>query len=422
MSEQITRKASAIWAFLLTITLGVSAAQASSPDLFGLGARGAAMAGAVVSNARDFSAVYYNPAGLIAAGISQFSIGYQRGDYNLEMNRDDYDVDSADNLILGFTFPIPLGGVMENRLAVGVSFLIPFAAILEADVRPPESPLFIIVENRPRVIGLQAALSIRITDWLFVGGGVLALAELVGGIDIAPNERGQLGTVVRDELVADYAPIIGLLVEPIDWLAIGVTFHGVSSAEFTFPITADLGSQFPIDVPRLNVVGIAQYDPMQISTDVTVHPVPELTIAAGITYKWWSAFENPIERTTAPVPEQDPAEFSNIVVPRLGAEYEHSLEVLTLLYRTGLFWEPSPVPEQTGNNNYIDSARLGVGAGLGVRWQELTFDFGFQWQHLAERTHTKDPELVRDPENPGLPDLTGAGSIFVTAIEVGLLF
>lgn len=395
---------------------------ASSTDLFGLGARGAAMGGAVVSNVSGFASVYYNPAALMVLGQRQFTVAFQRADYGLELNDENYDVDEAMNLILGFNVPIPFGGVLADRIAFGLGFVIPFASILEADVRAPETPVFILVETRSRAVGLHASLSVKILDWLFVGGGVVALAELIGGIDIAPNDQGQLGSTIRDELVADYAPIIGLLMEPTDWFSFGIAFHGASDARFTFPVRADLGPGFPVDVPTLDIAGIAQFDPANISTDVTIRPVEGLTLAAGVTFKLWSAFQNPIVNTTEPVPEQDPAGFVDVWVPRLGAEYELTLGEVELALRSGGYWEGSPVLQQVGNHNYLDSGRLGIGLGAGVLWSGITFDLAVQAQFMSSRTHTKEPELVRDPENAGLPSISHTGTIVVSVFEVGLTF
>ena len=406
----------------VSLVLAVGHASASSTDLFGMGARGASMGGAVVSSASGYSCVYYNPASLMVLGHRQFSVGYQRADFGLELNDADYEVDEVSNLLLGFNVPIPFGGVLADRFAVGFGFLVPFASVLEADVRAPETPVFIVVENRPRVIGVHAALSVKIVDWLYLGAGVVALAELVGGLDIAPNETGQLGTVVRDELIADYAPIVGIHVEPTEWLSFGLTFHGVSDARFTFPITADLGPEFPVEVPLLNIAGIAQYDPMNLSTDVSYRPLPNLLVAAGVTFKRWSAFKNPIRNTSPAVPEQDPAEFVDIWIPRIGAEYLMTLSEVSLAYRLGGFLEPSPVLLQVANHNYLDSDRFGLGLGLGVSWRGLTADLAVQLQFMRDREHIKEPDMVRDPENAGLPSISHGGNIIVSVLEMGLAF
>ncbi|MBN1944795.1 MAG: hypothetical protein JW797_03925 [Bradymonadales bacterium] len=396
--------------------------RASSQDLFGLGARGLAMGGALVSNVSGYASVYYNPAALGRLGQRQFVLGYQRADYDLTLNDAAFEVTAASNLLIGLSTPIPLGGAMQNRLALGFGFLLPTTSVLLADIPAPEEPYFAVVGNRHRTVGLHVGLALRLADWLHLGGGVVALAELVGGLKVAPNELGLLGSEVRDELVADYSAIVGLLVIPLDWLSLGVSFHDASAARFTFPIETDLGPEFPIEVPLLDVSGTAQYDPLQVSADVTVQPFAGLALAVGFSFKRWSAFGNPLVNTTTALPPQDPPDFSDIWVPRLGAEYIRGLGPVTAAFRIGGFFEPTPVPEQVANHNYLDSDRWALGLGTGLLWRGLKADLGFQLQWMPDRMHVKDVEQIRDPENPGLPRIAHRGSIAVFTLEVGVAF
>ena len=239
---------------------------------------------------------------------------------------------------------------------------------------------------------------------------------------VSPSETGDLNTSVRDELIADYAPIVGTWISPTDWLSLGVAYHGESAAEFTFPITADLGPAFPIEIPQLNVAGIAQYDPLQLSLESTFSLASGLIVSTGVTYKRWSRFENPIENTTDAMPEQDPPLFRDIFIPRIGAEYQQHLDWVDLVYRLGGFYEPTPVPEQIGNNNYLDSDRVGLGLGTGIVWEGIHFDWALAVQFMAERRHTKTPSEVRDPENIGLPFIDHRGFIVSSSFEMGVSF
>ena len=51
-------------------------AQAHAPDTYGFGSRASAMASAAAADATDFSAGYYNPAGLVGAPGLSLSLGY----------------------------------------------------------------------------------------------------------------------------------------------------------------------------------------------------------------------------------------------------------------------------------------------------------------------------------------------------------
>ena len=108
---------------------------------------------------------------------------------------------------------------------------------------------------------------------------------------------------------------------------------------------------------------------------------------------------------------------------------------------------PSPVPEQTGQSNYVDNTRVGVavGAQWNMKFGELTVVPGFQLQgqQLLSRYHEKKDELIRDEfpdgsvdelrepipqseglqtNNPGWPGFSSEGWIFAGAISVSLLY
>ena len=59
------------------------APRANPLDAFGFGSRAAAMGGAVAADVSDFSANYYNPAGLALAHGFELTVGYIRADHSL---------------------------------------------------------------------------------------------------------------------------------------------------------------------------------------------------------------------------------------------------------------------------------------------------------------------------------------------------
>jgi long-subunit fatty acid transport protein len=424
------------------VLVGLAGTASASPvDLFGYGARGGAMAGAIISSAADHEAVYYNPAALAFAERPTFAIGFQRADFFLELEGEESPGLGAPALFFGFGVPLPFGGFLKKRLTLGLGFVLPQTSILIAAVPAPSQPSFLLVENRAQTVSLQGGLGLRVTDWLSVGVGFLALAELIGDISVAPNDEGRLGSRVRDQVIADYSPVFGVLAKPTDWMAVGATYHGESSAAFELPITAELGSGFSIPIPRLDLVGTAQYDPRQVSAEASFVPSAGVRVAVGATWKQWSAFQNPIVYTAVPenlptelCPQkvagaeegqvgcvQPAPEFTDTIVPRLGAEWVIEVGAWEVIPRAGLAWEPSPVPEQDADQNYLDNDRLIVAAGLGVRYDDISVRVAGQWQHLMERTETKRASLLADPEsNVGYPEITHSGEVFFWGIELGL--
>ncbi|TNF26973.1 MAG: hypothetical protein EP329_20290 [Deltaproteobacteria bacterium] len=411
-------------ALVVALALASPSADASPVDLFGLGARGLAMAGAVDSTAGGFEATYYNPAGLAFDRRPSFALGYQSASFDLTLNGEARAAREAPVLTIGFGVPLPLGEPLKDRLALGLAFAIPQSAILIADIPRPGAPSFVIVENRAQTVSVLGALAVRVSRELSVGVGALALAELTGDIAVAPNEEGKLGTRVKDELLADYALIAGAAYRPTPWIDLSLTWRSASTARFSLPITADLGESFGIPLPRLDVSGTAQYDPAELAVGVGARPAPWLLAAVSGVWQRWSAFPQPVAYTAVPegTPAQPPPDFHDTVSVRLGFEGRFRLaDDVTLLPRLGASLEPTPVPDQTGFHNHIDGNRVVLALGAGVLIGPVRVELAGQAHLIGERTSTKDPALVPDPAtNPGAPTITGSGTIFVGALQLGL--
>jgi len=436
-----------------SIISGISAlcwlapAYASPVDLFGFGARGQGLAGAIGATAEGFESVYYNPAGLAFERRPSFAIGYQTGSFDLRYGIGDAALAEsatldAPALSIGFGVPIPFGGLLEDRLAIGLGFVIPQTSILIADIERPSDPTFILVENRAQTVTIQAALSFRISDALAIGVGTIALAELDGEIEVAPNAAGRIGSKVKDELVAGYAPVAGVMLRLLPravgigdgglssdrprfrslyGLALALTYRGESKAEFNLPLNADLGESFGIPIPEILVHGFASFDPTEVSLEATVRPLDVLAISLGATWEQWSTFPLPIDYAAVPegTPPQPLPGYEDVFSFKLGVEGDFALTPdFSLRPRLGFSFAPTPVPDQVGFHNHLDSDRLIFALGLGARWGRVRLDIAAQLHDLAKRTATKTADT---PEtNPGFPSITSSGHFLFGAVELGV--
>lgn len=409
----------------LALTSGfASPAAASVLDLFGYGARGLALAGAAATTAEGHAAVYYNPAGLGFERHRTFSLGYQHAVFDLSRDGEAADAPGAPATLIGMSIPVPLGGAMTDRLTLGAAFVIPFGSVLLARVPRPGEPSFVLLESRAQTVSLQLGLGARLCDWFSVGAGFIALAELGGGIKVAPNETGRIGSTVHDELLADYAPTAGALARLGRGVSAALVFRGESKATFSLPLDANLGETFPLPVPPLDITGVAQFDPRQVAFELSGRP-PGLpvVVAGGATWKQWSRFPNPIVFTAVrpgDAPQPAPG-FGDTWVARVGAEGTFGDAStgggggggLTYKPRLGYAFEPSPVPPQTGFHNYVDNDRHILGVGLGLAWRSLRLDLGGQWHHLVLATEHKVP-------GGDVETYKHAGDILAWGLELGV--
>jgi len=252
----------------------------------------------------------------------------------------------------------------------------------------PDEPRLALLDTRTQVVSIVAAAGVRITDRISIGGGVLALAALVGEIRIAPDAGGRIGTVSEQQLVIDYAPIVGARVAVTRALRIGATFRGESRSEYDIVITNRLGARLPLEIPTLRIAGVSQFDPMQLALEAAWRPRPQLALAVGATWKHWSAFPQPAMNATRGAPPLPAPDYHDTVVPRIAVEYVGApRRTIDLAARAGYFFEWSPAPAAKPEHTLLDADRHVVTAGGGLVWHgpagALAVDLFAQWHQLA---------------------------------------
>jgi len=412
-------------------------AKAGTQDLFGFGARGPSLSGSFVAMARGFESVYYNPAGLSYGKGTSFSFAYQAGIFDLDLRTPRSEVasrwkspDLTSGVSFGFDVKLPLLGALKDRLALGVGLYVPTQELFSAKLPSPYTPQLWIGGSNARSVAIQAALAVKATNWLRIGVGIRALASLHGSIAVAPNQTGNLGSSVEDELVVVYSACAGLVIQPHgDWF-IGVAWRDKLVAPFDVPITVDLGDALPLRVPQISIAGNANYDPMQLAIGLGWKPMAGLSIEAGMLWKHWSPFGLPIKNATANIPPQSPMSFTDTVVTRLGIQGRFEVTELTYLsVRAGYAYEPTPVPHQSGEHNFLDPDRHIISSGIGFSMEfkatKITADLYGQLHMLAPRVHTKSfgpDNSLWATQNQGFPWVGLEGQLYSVGATVGLQF
>ena len=377
-----SRRSARLAAAVLAVTVAVArGAGASEPEMFGMGARTPGMAGAGVADAEGYDATYTNPAGLVGPTERRLTLGYVHAGYRLNLDGAHRPVDNTDGLLLGADIPIPFGGVLRDRIALGLGFYFPFGVINRARAPFPDEPRLALLDNRTQVVSVLVAAGVRVHERVDVGVGVLALAALVGTISIA-DLGGRITTVAEEQLTTSFAPIIGARVRTLRWLTLGAVFRGESKSTYDIDITNSLGSALPLTLPTLRIAGVAQYDPMQAAVEAAFKPLRWLTIDAGVTWKHWSAFGLPTENATLGAPPQPAPGFADTAVPRLAFEATRHWIHWSLAGRAGYYFEPTGARGPV----LLDADRHVLTFGAGVTWTgrltTLQLDAFVQWHHL----------------------------------------
>jgi len=422
---------------MLVLTGPGRPAQASVPDHYGFGSRSTAMAGAVAADAVDFSAAYYNAAGLVSAPGIEVSVGYLYNWQHLSINDVDTEVAPVSGLVGGVVAPGKLFGI---PFAFGIATHLPDNGISYIYARRQGVPRWELYDTRSQLLYLSANLAIQPFDWLTLGGGIAYLSATRGSFgirgqaDILSPYASKLQHEVDADLTAVRFPQFGLRVLLERWGAIGVVYRGQSNLDLQLDAHLEGTVDFAgIDIPLLydlDTHTIASFTPRQVAIGLSFQRVERLHLNVDLTWVNWAAYESPtadiwarlqvepppgtpVELPDEPLPTKVvPPGFENRLVPRIGVEYRLPLygeprpvrghaeprELLELPLRAGYVYEDSPVPEQTGVTNLVDADRHTVTAGLGLSLNapgevfpgSLHLDLHAAFSALPERAMLKD--------------------------------
>jgi len=415
---------------LLGIALGIgllmapATARAGVFDIFGFGSRNVAMGGAATASVDDHTAVFYNPAGLtqrkvihlglsFASYIQNLSIEHRNpGDESLEARAPESPIG------VGFGVVFPLGGKIDNRVALGLAIYLPVARALRLEALEPSTPRWYRYNTLADKLHILASVAVEITDWVSVGVGIQALADLDGRVDLEldlTNER----ITRRDasvQLVTTAMPVVGLLFTPLEGWRIGLSYRAALSLSYEIPLVFDFGEAADLVV---DISGTDLYTPHTITLG-TAYDFEDAGVLVSLDAELalWSYAPDPSLRVAVRgegtlleelglgdllnlqpgrVPD---AGFSDAITIRAGTEYT---PLDWLLLRAGAFWRQSAVAPQTGATTYLDSDAIGGALGGAITFPDpLEID---ERPFLLDifASITGHPTEVVDKEDPGNP-------------------
>ena len=413
--------------------LAPAGVHATPADFFGFGPRSQALAGTGTALGQGFETTYSNPALLSRSEQPEAALGWQAAHFSIDVHGPGVDPDITSRGLAGTYFglvlPLPLGGPLQDRIAVGVGTFSPQRLLVRARVLAPERPQLPLLSDQVQSLNAAAGLGVDLGYGLSLGMGALALAQVVGDVVVSTNSDGRVGAQVEEQMVAAYTPVAGLAWDLDGETFLGAAWRGALRADFDLLVRVeDLGE---LRLPELNISGVAQYDPMQLQVEIGQR-WQGWAAAVGATYQRWSAFHGWL-RATVTCPGEAPScealptpriDFQDTIVPRVGVERTLELGPQAIAAgRLGYFFEPSPLPEQSEETNLWDNHRHALTLGYGVEVQrpvKLSLDFFYQLHLLVPRTHEKSTQVATS--NPGHPRVRVSGSVHNTGLVGTLRF
>lgn len=384
-------------------------ARANVQEVFGLSPRAASMANAFTAVADDFSACWYNPAGLAQTEGHSLTLGYLFCQPRLKQYLlfDSGGPNTAEatpfrSMIFGCT--VDLARLFDTR---GRGLVLGTAACLGGDNftmayrihdwRPevPRFPRYGDYANRAHIfagVGLEVW-----RERVLVGAGFNFWENLdVKKVKVRVDLNSQ---VLYKDLDArgefEIAPVAGILAKPLPWLALAYVYRDGMAQDSIVRLDTvlDLGL-FPVPLEELSENFRDYFLPWNMTLAARIEPVGGFRVSVEATYYHWSDYR-------LPAWEERIAAWESTVVPRIGLEYAFRED---LALRAGYFFEASPVKDQSrAESNQLDFDRHVFSAGFGWSFSRLPLvgDLGLkepvvldgflQGQWMASREQEKDP-------------------------------
>ena len=361
-------------------------AHASVLDIYGFNPRGTAMGNAQTAVADDYTAAFYNPAALTRRKQIDVGAGFIATFPHLNIDRSDPLSTVPSELppsFAGFNIGamFPLGGLIENRVALGIAAYLPTLNLLRAEGVDAQIPQFYLYQNLPDKYDLVAAAAFEFGPYLSVGAGVQVLATLDGAVDLHIDLQNRVveQRSVDVKVSPKAAPTAGVFSHPIPPLTLGASWRGALKLDFGLPVLIDVKELVDLNI---DIGGTVLYSPHVFNLGAAWNfDGPALLVTAEASYALWSRAPDPSPRFDIDVggalvegiglgdrldvrngAASNPG-FRDTLTLRAGVE-QKPFDFMTL--RAGYAYRQSPAPVPTEAFNYVDcdAHLLSVGAGF----------------------------------------------------------
>ena len=459
-----------ISATILSLLLAPPPLPATVAMELGIGSRATSMGGAYTAIADDFSATYYNPAGLAQirrAEITftslyaspEFSMSHQEsvnlyhrvmalrgiGGGVTYLDIPPVSMDRTFGAVLGIAADMEyLFGF--KKFYLGLAAYIPYewlskSVAVSTTGTFPHFPLYVARWASPVI---NVSLAYEILPTLSVGAGANLLMDMAidtyAAVTMDFEQYGLVGginspvvtPVVNRELVLDAAPQAGILWKPGRGVSLGLSYRGKlvvnlkGAEEFSISVRLPFtdGTYRVLDASATPLIFANFFTPHAVTLGVAWEIGEKALGSFDLTWNKWSDFVDGRGRRPT-----DP--FRDTFVPRAGFEY--SIGENTRV-SAGYFYQRSPIPDQPQESNYLDFTKHVFSMGVSytfpmpvLRKRKLTIQGYLQYHLLEDRVIDKEETGVTVTRNGVVfpehgPDYEISGYIFNGGITVVLEF
>lgn len=429
--------------FAAALSISVQSAMAGGFALSGVGSKAIGMGGAFRGLADDWSAAYWNPAGLTQIENSEINgmlvaisprpeynpniyygglnVGYRNGRTLYPNDKTSFIPDASgfikikavENLTTGLAVYIPygLGSEWDLYNPIGMDLANPYPKydhkgdLQIIDIHPTVAKAF--MDGK---LSVGAGLSIQRGSLTFAQThlkpsglpiphqNLVISTELKGdGWGVGANFgvlykfskklqvglSGRTGTTLKLKGHANQG-LFTFNDETLKNILLGSMYTAAESAQIRFLFAPQNHTSSPSAKADLKT-------PADIGIGFALKPIDKLTVTGDLAYTKWNVADSILIKLTGTAPDGSPAENSvlmfnwkNTVRFSLGAEY---WIVNPLALRLGFYSDPSPIPDETFTPLIPDlGTKTSFNIGSALKFSGLELSYNFEYLSFANRT------------------------------------
>lgn len=396
-----------IFVFTVSLSLGL---HANGLNLNSNGAKAMAMGGAFVGLADDYSAVFWNPAGLTQMKQASFSLlvadVIPDGSYKFDYAMVDATAEAKHyfNGALGYFKPL------SDKVVAGIYVYVPSGLGATWD----GAELFTLTqltayewESMLGVVNISPAVAFKVSDTFSLG------ASLNLSYGLLKMKRPALGQYEEDLSGMAFSATVGMMFQPSEKFSLGFTFKTPFKAKLKGDAT--MAGAGIYGLPTTDDAEREANFPMWLAGGIAFKPNEKLTLTFDVQYTNWKKIDE------IAVKYSDPGwilffedggnmhlEWKDAVQIRCGMEYKTSEK---FAIRAGYYYDPSPSPAKTMNILLPEITYNFFTFGFGYNTGKMNLDFGIEYGM------GKDVEVgLMEGEMPGIHGMN------ILAIDVGVTF
>lgn len=389
----------------LMLAIPMSTAYAGGFSIYEQGARAMGRASAFAACPADPSAIFYNPAGLTLLDGTQIYVGatviIPSGSFegsNYFTGGVTVSHDQASQLF--FPPNLYISHRVNEKIVLGLGVHTPFG--LGTKWENPESftGRYLAHETAIEGIAISPTVAFAVNDKLSVGvGAEVRLSKLVlkrysSPVDLTAFGLTAAEDVAKANLDTDLANAfgfnVGVLFKATDQINIGVAYRSAVTVDYegTATIEQVLTGNAVADAYIAAQPGFGDFNvkssiayPSVITAAVAYQFTDQFLVEADVNYFGWSAFEQ-LEVTGLPTgTETIDEDYEDAMEFRVGCEYWKSED---MALRAGFVYDVTPVPPKSISPLLPDASRMGVTAGIGKSFGNVTIDAAFMYLMFAD--------------------------------------